>query len=84
MHATTMQLTCLACLTLSSLEVDHTAVVLSLPFLAVNTSSCSMHAVCILSRLHGDIPVAVCAVESDSDVSVHLRLLKYGISGGWV
>ena len=38
MHATTMQLTCLACLTLSSLEVDHTAVVLSLPFLAVNTT----------------------------------------------
>ena len=43
-----------------------------------------MHAVRILSRLHGDMTVAVCAVESDIDVSIHLRLLKYGISGGWV
>ena len=44
-------------------------------------SSCSMHALHILSRLHGDIPVAVCAVESDIDVSVHLRLLKYQVAG---
>ena len=40
-----------------------------------------MHAVRILSRLHGDMPVAVCAVESDIDVSVHLRLLKYQVAG---
>ena len=45
--------------------------------------SCSMHAVRIVSCLHGDIPVAVCALESDIDVSVHLRLLKCGISGSF-
>ena len=33
-----------------------------------------MHAVCIVSCLHRDIPVAVGTVESDVDVSVHLRL----------